>query len=380
MRTAQFDATGSNIDIAFDQAVVVHNSEHVTLTVVECSAVFNHANTLLGAGAVCTFPSPTSLQIALSFGATLRQSVAAEAQTEVFSLVDARKSCKPNALSLLRNRVKSARDASVSAVGCVRVAAPSNPQPPIAVAEYQRRIGVCDDLQIRAASSVAASGGRQLVFDWAVAFSNASADEIQLQSGFPALGNATSITIKQGVMPQTATVIRVTLKLRSIFNTITSKVIEVKRVLDRLPSVEINSRSSVLKHDMFVVVASGTIPACANGATANAAPSFVYTWEMWSIAAQAGQTDDSESSREEVVALNSLMQQGAVRYTDKRKSGLRFISHALSACTRYRFRCNVSYDSGDGKVVTNWHTREVAVTQGKIVAIISGQTFMYSLR
>ena len=372
MRTAQFDATGSKIDVVFDQAVVVYDSEQTPLTAVECSVIFHDAGSLLGAGAVCNFPSPTSLQIALSSGATLRQSVSAEAQTDVFSSVDAQTNCESNVLSLVQNSVKSARDNSVSAAGCVRVAAPLNPQPPIAMVEYQRRVGVCDDFQVRAASSVAASGGRQLVFDWNVVFSNATADEIPLQTGFPALGNTTSITIKKDVMPQTATVIRVTLKLRSIFNRVTSTLIEVNRVLDQLPSVEINARSSVLKQDKFFVIASGSIPPCANSARANAAPSFRYSWKI--NATQAVETGDSQSSREEVVALESLIKQGLVRYTNKRKSGLRFIAHALSSCTTYKFRCEVSYNSGDGNVVKNWQTREVAVTQGNIVAIISGQT------
>ena len=253
--------------------------------------------------------------------------------------------------------------------GC-QVAAPSNPQCPIAMVEYQDRIGICDDLHVNAASSVAASGGRQLVFEWSVAFFNATM-EIPVQVGFPALGNATSITIKKSDVPETATVIRVTLKLRSIFDTVTSKVIEVKRVLAKLPSVEINSRSSVLKKNNFYVIATGGIPSCADGDNAGA-PSLTYSWSVTSTATRDGETDDSQSSGEDVVELDSLMKQKLAHYTNKRESGLRFEANALLSCRTYRFRCTVSYKSGDGSTVNNWDTREVVVKQGEIVAIISG--------
>ena len=192
-----------------------------------------------------------------------------------------------------------------------------------------------------------------------------------MQVDFPALGDATSITIKKGDILETATVIRVTLKLRSIFDMVTSEVMEVKRVFDQLPSVEINSRSSVLKKNNFYVIATGGIPSCADGDKA-AAPSLTYSWSVTSTATRDGETDDGQSSGEDVVELDTLMEQKLVRYTNKRESGLRFKQHVLSSCTTYKFRCDVSYDSGDGNEVTNWQTREVAVKQGKIVAIISG--------
>ena len=363
MRTAQFDSTGSKINVVFDQALVF------TLTTVECSAIFNDAARLLGAGAVCNFASPTSMQIVLSPGATLRQSVSAKAQKELFSSVEAQRNCRSKVLSLLEDSVKAAADESVSGAGCVRVAGPSNPQPPIAIVEFERRIGICDDLHVNAASSVAASGGRRLVFEWSVAFFNATM-EIPVQVGFPALGNATSITIKKSDVPETATAIRVTLKLRSIFDTVTSKVMEVKRALAKLPSVDINSRSSVLKKNNFYVIATGGIPSCADGDNAGA-PSLTYSWSVTSTATRDGETDDSQSSRRE--PLSSWMKQKLVRYTNKRESGLRFKAYALLSCTTYRFRCTVSYKSGDGSTVNNWDTREVVVKQGKIVAIISGR-------
>ena len=174
MRTAQFDSTGSKVNIVFDQEVEVYDSkdtrqdtrQDTPLIAVECSALFVDAVSLLGADAVCSLPSSdkTALQIVLSSGAKLLPSVSAKAQTDVFSSADAQSNCAPNMLSLRDNRVKSAKDKSISGLGCVRVASPSNPRPPVAVPVYQRRIGVCDDLTVRAASSVAASGGRPLEF------------------------------------------------------------------------------------------------------------------------------------------------------------------------------------------------------------------------
>ena len=376
MRTAQFDSMGSKIDVVFDQAVVVHDPDLIPLAAVKCSAIFNDAARLLGAGAVCNFASPTSMQIALSSGATLRQSVSAEAQMEVFSSDDAQKNCRSNYLSLLKDIVKAVADESVRGVGCVQVAAPSNPQSPIAMVEYQDRVGVCDDLPVNAASSVAASGGRQLVFEWRVAFFTAAEKVITLAADFPTLGKANSITIKKGVMPKMATAIRVELKLRSIFDTVALKVMEVKRVLDQLPSVEINSRNSVLRQNNFLLIASSSIPPCADGDKA-AAPSLTYSWSVTSTATRDGETDDSQSSRRE--PLSSWMKQKLVRYTNKRESGLRFKAYALLSCRTYRFRCTVSYKSGDGSTVNNWDTREVVVKQGKIVAIISGHLLCWNL-
>ena len=92
MRTAQFDSTGSKINVVFDQALAF------TLTTVECSSIFNDAARLLGVGAVCKFVSPASMQIVLLPGATLQQSVSAKAQKEVFSSADAQRNCNSNLL------------------------------------------------------------------------------------------------------------------------------------------------------------------------------------------------------------------------------------------------------------------------------------------
>ena len=364
MRTAQFDSTGSKVNVVFDQAVLVRDSERTRLVAVDCSSLFADAVRLLGAGAVCKLPSSKTLQIILSSGAGLLPSVSAKEQTDVFSPADAQKNCASNMLSLLQNSVKSSIDESVGGLGCVRVAAPSNPQPPIAVPVYQRRIGVCDDVTVHAASSVAASGGRPLTFAWNVAFFNGT-EEIHLPDNSPALGDAASATIRKNAMPDAATVIRVTLKLRSIFKMVTTTVIEVKRVLDQLPSVELNAQTSVLKRNSFIMSASGSIPPCANDTKATARPSFAYSWQMWSIPTQSGKSRNSQSSVELVVPLDV--------YTNRRQSALRFVPHALASCTTYRLRCTVAYSTGDGSSVSNWQTHDVAVSQGNIVAIISGQ-------
>ena len=356
---------GSKVDIAFDQAVVVRDSRRTRLLAVDCSDLFADSARLLGPEAVCKLPSPKTLRVVLSSGATLLPSIA---RTGEVSPAAQRNCSSARVLSLRDGRVKSARDESVSAQGCVRVAAPSNPQPPVAVPLYQRRIGVCDDLSVRAASSVAASGGRPLGFSWAVTFFNGT-KKLALPSDFPSLGAAASATVAKRVMPEGATSIRVTLQLRSIFGAVSTTAMEVKRVLDALPAVELSARSSVSKRNGFVVSAAGSIPRCKGGGKASAEPSFVYSWQLWSL----GRSSDAESSPGTVVPLGGLLQRGLVRYTNRRKSRLRFAPHALSPCTAYRFRCTVAYSAGEDGSVSNWQTHEVAVARGDIVAIISGE-------
>ena len=373
MRAAQFDSTGSKVNVVFDQEVVVHDSEGARLIAVDCSYIFVDAVRLLGADAVCKFPSFTTLQIVLSSDATLMPSVSAKAQTDVFSSADAQSNCAPNMLVLRDDRVKSVRDLKTSGLGCVRVASPSNPQPPVAVPVYQRRIGVCDDLTVRAASSVAASGGRPLEYSWDVAFFNVTG-QIHLPASFPSLGKEASATIAKAAMPDGTTSIRVTLQLRSIFSTVTTKVIEVNRVLDRLPTVELNARSSVLQRDKFIAAASGSIPPCEGDSNAGAEPSFTYSWQLWSAPTQSGNTNNDESSLKTEVDVDGLMAKGMVSYTNRRKSGMRFVPHALVSCTTYSFRCTVAYNAGTGSSVSNWQTHELAISQGNVVAIISGET------
>ena len=134
MRTARFDPTGSKVNIVFDQPVVVRDSTPTRLLAVDCSYLFVDSVRLLGADAVCKLRSSTTLQIVLSSGATLLPSV--KAQTDVVSAAAAQRNCtSTRALSLRDDRVKSARVESVSGLGCA--------QPPVAVALYRRRIGVC---------------------------------------------------------------------------------------------------------------------------------------------------------------------------------------------------------------------------------------------
>ena len=384
MRTAKFDSTGSKVDIVFDQEVEVYDSkdtrQDTPLIAVECSALFVDAVSLLGADAVCNLPSSekTKLQIVLSSGAKLLPSVSAEAQTDVFSSAEAQRKCAPNMLSLRDNRVKSAKDKSISGLGCVRVASPSNPRPPVAVPVYQRRIGVCDDLTVRAASAVAASGGRPLEFSWDVAFFNFT-EEIHLPADFPSLGKLPSATIAKAVMPNGTSSIRVTLKLRSIFHAETTTVIEVERVLNQLPAVELNARSSVLKRNKFIVAASGSIPPCEGDTNAaGGKPKFKYSWKLSSAPMQSGKNNNDKSSPKEKVNLAGLIDKRIggkriVRYTNKRESRIRFKPHALASCTTYSFNCTVAYNPGDGSSVSNWQTHEVAISQGNIVAIISGE-------
>ena len=365
MQAAGFDRTGAKVNVIFDQAVVVRDSRRTQLLAVDCSYLFADSTRLLGADAVCKLPSPTTLEIVLSSGATLLPSAHAQESSAGQS-----KCTSTHLLSLRANRVHAAIDEKVSARGCIGVAAPSNPEPPVAVPLYQGRIGVCDDLTVRAGSSVAASGGRPLQFSWAVTFFN-GVNKLALPSDFPSLGTAASTTIAKRDMPEGCTNIRVTLQLRSIFGAVTSTQIQVKRVLDALPVVELNARSSVSKRNALVVAAAGSIPRCKSGDSPSAQPSFVYSWQMWSL--RSGESSDDESSPGTVVPLEELIEQGVARYTNTRKSSLRFAPHALSPCTAYKFRCTVAYSIGEGASVSNWQTHEVAVSQGNIVAIISGQ-------
>ena len=170
MRTAQFDSTGSKVNIVFDQEVQVHDSKGIPLIAVDCSYLFADSVRLLGADAVCKLRSSTTLQIVLSSGATLLPSV--KAQTDVVSAAAAQRNyTSKRALSLRDDRVKSVRDQSVSGLGCARVAAPSNPQPPVAVTLYRRRIGMCST--VRTYSIVRDHLVTRLgSAGWVVAFSN----------------------------------------------------------------------------------------------------------------------------------------------------------------------------------------------------------------
>ena len=371
MRSARFDATGSRVRVTFDQPVRVRGPARSLPANVECSMVFANASRLLGSGAVCELKQATTLVIALSYDATLLPSPPSEGRME--GSVSHQRACAPNMLSLLDGELRSLRDKSVGAVGCVGVAAPSNPKRPVAVTVYQRRIGVCDDLVIDAARSVAASGGRRLVFNWAVTFANGT-ETISSPVTAAVLGHAASVTVTTAMMPNAATAIAVNLTLESIFGVQSLTVMRVVWRLDQLPSVELSALASVARHNAFVVSASGSVPPCANGTSAPR-PTLTYSWQLHS-APMPTDTDsgDSEKQTWTVLSLRELLDQNLVSYTNTQQSGLRFIPHVLEACTAYQLRCMVGYTAAGGVVSkSNWRTHSLVVPQGKIVALISGE-------
>ena len=345
MRSARFDATGSRVSVKFDQPVVFPTGAR--LTNVQCSKVFINAAQLLGSGAMCELRTTTTLQIVLSSDATLLPS---PPSTQM--------------LSLLEGALRSLRDEFVGAVGNVGVAAPTTPKHPVVVTEYQRSIGVCSDLEIDAAMSVAASGGRPLVFHWTVAFFNGT-NKIHSPLNASALASV-SVTAKE--IPHETTTITVTLTLTSIFGTQSRDVIKVERALNQVPLVELSARSLVLRKNAFVVSASGSIPPCENGAGSSAVtPAFTYSWRLM----QTGADNDDSLSIQQTrvdVSLKNLSSS-----TNKQGSGLRFASYALDSCATYRFRCTVGYSSRGKASVSNWQTHDLTVPQGKVVALISGE-------
>ena len=348
MRSAEYDATGSLVIVTFDRPVAMYSAAQTRVTRGYCASIFADSSELLGSGAICKLRNSTTLQIVLSSSATLKPSSSVGGDCS-----------EPSAtLTLLESGIRLSREASVSAVGCVGVAPPSNPKLPVAKLVYQDRIGVCADLYIDAAMSVAASGGRPLEFAWAVEFANGN-QQIRTDINSSVLGSASSVTVKSEMIPGTATKISVTLTLRSgLFSTQSETKVHVERALNQLPSVEISAQSVSLQQNAFTIKASGSIPACSTDTLKSA---FTYVWEMFSIT--AGQ---------DTWAVEDL--KGLANYTNKRRSGLRFAAHTLHACTTYQFKCTVGYSIGGNNETTNWQTHEVVIQQGEIVALISGNS------
>ena len=350
MRSAEYDATGSWVRVTFDQPVAMHSAAQTRVTRVNCASIFADSTQLLGSGAMCKLQNSTTLEIVLSSGATLVPSYSSVGDCSEANTT----------LTLLDGRVRSLSDESVDAVGCVGVAPPSNAKPPVAKYVYQDRIGVCADLNIDAAMSVAASGGRPLEFTWAVEFADRNGP-IRSHIDSSILGSASSVTVMADQIPGAATNILVMLNLRSkLFGTQSATIVRVERALDELPSVEISAQSVSLQQNEFSIETSGSIPACANGTLT---PAFTYSWEMFSSTAQDTWT---------VVDLEDFMQRDLVSYTNKRESGMRFAAHTLKSCTTYRFKCTVGYSTVGNAEVSNWQTHEVVIQQGEIVALISG--------